>query len=186
MIMILTSVIMVGWVDVPDSDQGDFRRRCAVVISSLVMHSVLEFELVVRWSTLMNSQCHWIEFSVPFYKSTTHSQLLPNRLNHFMDHIHMWHKYNPWGDDRCVSYHFQVTRSKVKVTRTGHSNFRPCRLHSLLHMLVCICGCDGGILVDHQSTISSSYRKVPILWLCNVNTMMVDTFLFAGTIWTWD
>ena len=34
MIMILTSVTMVGWADVPDSDQGDFRRRRAVNISS--------------------------------------------------------------------------------------------------------------------------------------------------------
>ena len=32
--MILTSVTMVGWADVPDSDQVDFRRRRAVDISS--------------------------------------------------------------------------------------------------------------------------------------------------------
>ena len=34
MTMILSSVTMVGWADVPDSDWGDFRRRCAVDISS--------------------------------------------------------------------------------------------------------------------------------------------------------
>ena len=34
MTMILTSVTMVGWEDVPDSDWGDFRRRRAVDISS--------------------------------------------------------------------------------------------------------------------------------------------------------
>ena len=34
MIMILTSVTMVGWADVPDTDWGDFRRRRAVDISS--------------------------------------------------------------------------------------------------------------------------------------------------------
>ena len=34
MTMILTSVTMVGWVDVPDSDWGDF-RRCAVDMSIL-------------------------------------------------------------------------------------------------------------------------------------------------------
>ena len=34
--MILTSVTMVGWADVPDSDRGDFRRQRAVDISSLV------------------------------------------------------------------------------------------------------------------------------------------------------
>ena len=32
--MILTCVTMVRWADVPDSDRGDFRRRCAVDISS--------------------------------------------------------------------------------------------------------------------------------------------------------
>ena len=36
MTMILTSVTMLGWADVPDSDWGDFRRRLAVDISSLV------------------------------------------------------------------------------------------------------------------------------------------------------
>ena len=35
--MILTSVTMVGWADVPDSDWGDFRCRRAVDISSSVM-----------------------------------------------------------------------------------------------------------------------------------------------------
>ena len=34
MTMILTSVTMEGWADVPDSDWGDFRRRRAVDISS--------------------------------------------------------------------------------------------------------------------------------------------------------
>ena len=34
MTMILTSVTMVGWADVLDSDWGDFRRRLAVDISS--------------------------------------------------------------------------------------------------------------------------------------------------------
>ena len=33
MIMILTSVTMVGWADVPDSDRGDFKRRRAIDIS---------------------------------------------------------------------------------------------------------------------------------------------------------
>ena len=37
MTMILTSVTMVGWADVPDSDRGDFRRRRAVDISSLLV-----------------------------------------------------------------------------------------------------------------------------------------------------
>ena len=35
MTLILTSVTMVGWADVPDNDWGDFKRRRAVVISSL-------------------------------------------------------------------------------------------------------------------------------------------------------
>ena len=38
-------VIMVGWVDVLDSDWGDFRRRCAVHISSLVLST---FTFILR------------------------------------------------------------------------------------------------------------------------------------------
>ena len=38
MTMILTCVTMVGWADVLDSDRGDFRRRHAVNISSLVQN----------------------------------------------------------------------------------------------------------------------------------------------------
>ena len=34
MTMILTSVTMVGWADIPDSDRGDFRRQRAIDISS--------------------------------------------------------------------------------------------------------------------------------------------------------
>ena len=34
MTMILTSVAMVGWADVPDSNRGDFRHRHAVDIST--------------------------------------------------------------------------------------------------------------------------------------------------------
>ena len=41
MTMILTSVTMVGWADVPDSDRGDFRRRRAVDISSFPNFSSL-------------------------------------------------------------------------------------------------------------------------------------------------
>ena len=47
MTMILTSVTMVGWEDVPDSDWGDFRRRRAVDISSWL----LLFRNRVRCST---------------------------------------------------------------------------------------------------------------------------------------
>ena len=36
MTMMLTCVTMVGWMDVPDSDRGDFRRQHAVDISSFV------------------------------------------------------------------------------------------------------------------------------------------------------
>ena len=37
MTMILTSVTMVGWADVPDSDWGDFRHWRAVDISSFFL-----------------------------------------------------------------------------------------------------------------------------------------------------
>ena len=42
----MTSVTMVGWVDVPNSDRGDFRRRRAVNISSFslgIPYGVIEF-----------------------------------------------------------------------------------------------------------------------------------------------
>ena len=41
MTMIVTSVTMVGWVDVPVSDWGDFRWRSAVDISSLSFGALL-------------------------------------------------------------------------------------------------------------------------------------------------
>ena len=41
MTMILTCVTMVGWADVPDSGRGDFKRRRAVDISSLIMRNFL-------------------------------------------------------------------------------------------------------------------------------------------------
>ena len=41
--MILTSVTMVGWTDVPDSDRGDFGRRRAIGISSFII--IHEFNL---------------------------------------------------------------------------------------------------------------------------------------------
>ena len=41
MTMILTSVTMMGWADVPDSDWGDFRRRRAIDISSWLIWCVL-------------------------------------------------------------------------------------------------------------------------------------------------
>ena len=43
MTMILTSVTMVGWADVPDSDWGDFRRWRAVDISSCFFRSFIKF-----------------------------------------------------------------------------------------------------------------------------------------------
>ena len=46
MTMILTSVTMVGWVDVPDIDRGDFRRRSAVDISSYEVY-------------FTNTKLHW-------------------------------------------------------------------------------------------------------------------------------
>ena len=40
MTMILTSVTMVGWADVPDSDRGDFRCWRAVDISNFIFISL--------------------------------------------------------------------------------------------------------------------------------------------------
>ena len=47
MTIILTCVTMVGWADVLDSDRGDFRRRCAVDISSLLLCC----QIVLRFCT---------------------------------------------------------------------------------------------------------------------------------------
>ena len=51
MTMLLTSLTMAGWADVPDSDWGDFRRRRAVDISSYVvkilLHGLLTNELSI-------------------------------------------------------------------------------------------------------------------------------------------
>ena len=42
MTMILTCVTMLRWADVPDSDRGDFSRRCAVDISSFVSNMCMD------------------------------------------------------------------------------------------------------------------------------------------------
>ena len=46
MTMILTSVTMVGWADVPDSDWSDFRRRHAIDISSYLCN-ILQYWTVI-------------------------------------------------------------------------------------------------------------------------------------------
>ena len=51
MTMILTSAIMVVWADVPDSHQGDFRRRRAFDISSSVYAPN-------QWETVLQCICH--------------------------------------------------------------------------------------------------------------------------------
>ena len=49
MTMILTSMTMVRWADVPDSDWGDFRRRRAVDIRSLILRYYF-----VAWQNFFN------------------------------------------------------------------------------------------------------------------------------------
>ena len=44
MTMIWTSLTMVGWADIPDSDWGDFRRRRAVDISSFILIMILTIQ----------------------------------------------------------------------------------------------------------------------------------------------
>ena len=63
MTMILTSVTMVGWADVPDSDWGDFRRRLAIDISSSLcrvshlLTNCLSFHIfaVTLWLNFLNN-----------------------------------------------------------------------------------------------------------------------------------
>ena len=56
MTMILTSVTMVGWADVLDSDRGDFRRRRAVDISSL--YSTTHLLYFIPYSTTHSTPLH--------------------------------------------------------------------------------------------------------------------------------
>ena len=50
MTMILTSVTMVGWADVPDNDWGHFRCRRAVDISSFSMKSLrFGMKMLISW-----------------------------------------------------------------------------------------------------------------------------------------
>ena len=63
MTMILTSVTMVGWGDVPDSDWGDFRRRRAVDISSYEMdYSFYSF----YWPDSLEI---WLDHNSTYYRS---------------------------------------------------------------------------------------------------------------------
>ena len=70
-------------------------------------------------------------------------------IGYFMEYIQIRHNYNTWGDD-CV--HIQGNRSVDKVM--GHSNF---------------CGWDRGILVDHQSAISSNHTLAEFHLSCKLN-----------------
>ena len=53
MTMILTSLTMVRWADVPDSDWGDFRRRRAVDIFSWIMDNCCEL-LMLSYTDIRN------------------------------------------------------------------------------------------------------------------------------------
>ena len=74
--MVLTSVTMVGWADVPDSDWGDFRRWRAVDISSYL---VLNNRQVITWTSVNEiQQCNML--------SLGHSELtLCGRVTHYCD-----------------------------------------------------------------------------------------------------
>ena len=54
MTMILTSVTMLGWADVSDSDWGDFRRLRALDISSLYLSIIHQFEAKPSYWPSMN------------------------------------------------------------------------------------------------------------------------------------
>ena len=61
MTMILTCVTMVRWADVQDSDRGDFRRRCAVDISSYNQGSLSSFQQSGKKQTnLVAKICGWL------------------------------------------------------------------------------------------------------------------------------
>ena len=67
MTMILTSVTMMAWADVPDSDRGDFRRRRAIDISNSFMDTVNQLSFFVGWNNIdQNLFCIWSMFNVGF------------------------------------------------------------------------------------------------------------------------
>ena len=60
MTMILTSLTMVGWADVPDSDLGDFRRRRAINISSWCIVSFARWRFLRKCSRYLCLIWVWI------------------------------------------------------------------------------------------------------------------------------
>ena len=80
------------------------------------------------------------------------SRLFSCDIADFMDYIHMWHKYHPWGDNVSCA----ISRSKVKVTRVVQIFAVRARVS----------------LVDHKTTISSygcNYLSMLGLKLMSVN-----------------
>ena len=61
MTMILNSVTMLGWVDLPDSDRGDFRRQCAVGMSSCQerTETINIFDISSKYSALIPLKEIW-------------------------------------------------------------------------------------------------------------------------------
>ena len=75
MTMILTSVTILGWADVPDSDRGDFRRRRVVDISSWLRHNPENSDVSChllcrhRWHILFSNRLDSCIFSILILKN---------------------------------------------------------------------------------------------------------------------
>ena len=89
MTMILTSMTMVGWADVPDSDWGDFRCRLAIDISSFVWNWPNTMDMV---SALWISMPCYIDLCVMVAPDCMLLNTLRPKQNgcHFPDDIFKW------------------------------------------------------------------------------------------------
>ena len=64
---------------------------------------------------------------------------------HFIDYIHLWHKYNPWGDDMLHT----ISRSVGQMSRS--------------HFIRIFAVGAGCILVDHRFTILVLFKSLQLI-----------------------
>ena len=152
MTMILTSVTMVGWADVPDSDQGDFRRLRAIDISSN-FSSRMNFIIKKKkdWQSSINffplgdiMLIKSSRFTGVSLRFCTNSYIATGRrllftwwhLNNFSYLFYFWQDRWPW----CINYLF----------RFGHD--LDLEISKVKHWMCCISGEKNGPIAMKQNT----------------------------------
>ena len=82
-------VTMVGWVDVPDSDWGDFWRRCAINISSFV-YAYLYTE--TKMSSFWRNFNHWLNWKLSFWQLPVQPVMkISSKRRHFRFSVQLGH-----------------------------------------------------------------------------------------------